>query len=165
MIIMLCLMLILSAAGCGSKTAEDSSALNMANPWKTCGSLKDAEELAGFELGMPEQIAGSYRAEEFSVMNGELTILQVVYRDDDITVTVRKAPGAGQDISGVYGFEKVADADRNGVAIEVYWPADTSEMPNASLTIFDLDGYSWSLYAPKGYWGDSCDDFLRAVFG
>ena len=158
--------MVFSFAACGAKPEPQAApGAQIANPWLTFETLQSAEEKAGFALGMPEVISDSYEAVSFCVLNSEDPILQVVYQDDDLSVEVRKAPGAGQDISGVYGFEEADSSDRNGVTVKTYWPADQSETPNASVTTFDYNDFSWSLYAPNGYWGDSCVEFLTAILG
>lgn len=161
----LCLMTVLSLVGCGAKQeAQASGELQIQNPWKTFENLADAEEYAGFALGMPETVSDTYKAVSYSVMAGENSLLQVVYQDGEYEVVVRKSQDVGQDISGVYGLEKEETVERNGVTVKICRPVDNAETENAVLEIFDYAGFAWSLYAPNGYWGDSGEDFLIAVF-
>lgn len=161
-LLFLCLILSLTFTGCG-KTEPPANSAAIANPWQSFATLSDAEAAAGFPLGMPETIAESYKVSSFRVMHDPQPLLEVVYHDESYEVAVRKAPGEGQDISGVYGFAPADTGSRNGITIEFYRPAGQSETQDAVITKFDFDGYSWSLYAPNGYWGDSCEDFLNAV--
>lgn len=158
----LCLVIGLTFIGCGKSDAPQNTA-QLANPWQSFDSLDEAETDVGFALEMPQVIAGSYTASAFRVMHGEKSLLEVIYQDEDFEVVIRKAQGEGQDISGVYGFELTGTNERNGVEVGYYRPAGESETPNAVVIEFDCDGFSWSAYAPKGYWGDSCEDFLNAV--
>lgn len=156
------IVLLLLLTGCGTskepmETIETAQAVQLANPWASYDTLAEAEKAAGFPLSMPEEIE-TFRAETFRVMNGKL--LEVGYRDGDVTVTVRKQPGEGQDISGVYEtFEK-----------ETVYQTGSSWVigrfsNNKILNLIDSGGYSWSLYAPNGYPGDSHQSFLNALIG
>ncbi|MBR4079774.1 MAG: hypothetical protein IKK29_06140 [Christensenellaceae bacterium] len=106
---------------------------------------------------MPTEITGGFIAEEFRVMNNEL--LEVVYRDGDYEVTVRKALGEDQDISGLYAeFGSEDETEREGAKF-----ISKSIDEHGSLTLVSYKGYSYSLYAPNGFWGDSAEDFIIAV--
>lgn len=150
----ICFVLILSFPGCGSEPEQ------IANPWKDWNSLKDAEEEIGFAFGLPETIADSYVAGSFRTMSGETPLIEVTYSDPEYTVVIRKAIGEDTDISGVYDHN-LSDTEewRNGEEISYYRTREGS-----LKIIFNHDGYSWSVYAPNGFWGDSCNDFLIAIF-
>ena len=93
-------------------------------------------------------------------MNKEL--LEVVYRDENFEVCVRKQAGEGQDISGDYNeYETRTEANRNGGTVITYQNADNSAMRQ----VISYHGYSWSLVAPNGYWGDSNADFVNGILG
>ena len=150
---------------CGAKAEPQTpSEVQIINPWQTFGDRKSAEEQAGFALAMPETVADTYKTVSYSVLNDDKPILQVEYQDGDYTVEIRKSRSVGQDISGVYGLENAETLERNGVTIRIYRPSDDSETPNAVLTLIDYNGFAWSIYAPNGYWGDSGEDFLNAIF-
>lgn len=158
MILMLvCLML----AGCGNQvTPEETSvptteaALQIGNPWKSYDTLAEAEAVCGLTFPLRETVAGSYIAESFRVMNGQL--LEVVYRDDEFEVTVRMESGEGQDLSGVYEtFEKEVTFEEENYTITHKYTAN-----GGVLQLISKDGFSYSLYAPIHYWGDSAADFL-----
>ena len=156
-LILLCLIL----AGCGTQTAPVETAsetteapVQIANPWVSYDTLAEAEAAAGLTFPLPETVAGSYIAESFRVMNGQL--LEVVYRDDEFEVTVRMEAGEGQDLSGVYEtFEKTVTFKEETYTITHKYTAD-----GGVLQLISKDGYSYSLYAPIHYWGDSAADFL-----
>ena len=159
------LVLVFALSACVSKTEKQASTEDqIPNPWHSFETLKSAEEYAGYELGIPETIADTYKAVSYSVMDGEKTILQVHYQDEDFEVIIRKSRDVGQDISGVYGFTKTDISEYEGTMIQFYRPSDKSETPNAVLNIFDYNGFAWSIYAQNGFWGDSGRDFLIAVF-
>ena len=156
--LLLCLLL----AGCSTKSEAFSAHstdtfTQIANPWKDYASLAEAEAACGLTFPIPETVAGSYVAEVFRVMNGEL--LEVRYRDGDFSVTVRMQAGEGQDLSGVYGVsENEQSYETDGaVIIEKY-------INGGILQLISKDGYSYSLYAPNQYWGDSNREFLQYLY-
>ena len=156
--LLLCLLL----AGCSTKSEASSTPsteafTQIANPWKGYASLAEAEAACGLTFPMPQIIADSYRAESFRVMNGEL--LEVKYRDGEFSVTIRMQAGEGQDLSGVYGESEniqtfvVGGATITGMNID-----------GGVLHLISKDGYSYSLYAPNQYWGDSNVEFLQYFY-
>ena len=159
-VILLCLLLV----GCSKETAPVETApsateisLQLANPWKSYDSLEGAEAASGLSFPMPETVADSYAAESFRVMNGQL--LEVVYRYRELEVTVRMEAGEGQDLSGVYGeFENVQTVQIDGATIT------GMNIDGGVLQLISKDGYSYSLYAPHHYWGDSNVEFLQYIY-
>ena len=156
--LLLCLLL----AGCSTKSGEFSAPrteafTQIANPWKDYASLEEAEAACGLDFPMPETVADSYVAESFRVMNGQL--LEVRYRDGEFPVTIRMQAGEGLDLSGVYGEpenEQTYETD-GAVIIEKY-------INGGVLQLISKDGYSYSLYAPNQYWGDSNIEFLQYLY-
>lgn len=141
-----------------SHTTERMSGL--ANPWSDCESLSEAEELATFTLGADENLGG-YTAEVFRVMPGKM--LEVRYTDGDSEVMVRKAPGAGQNISGDYNaYEKTESAEENGVQITYNHIKDGGVI----VLLSDKDNdFSYCVSAYDGFPGDSGKDFVNAICG
>ena len=160
LILLLCLML----TGCGTEASsaettvpEAEVSVQIANPWVDYSSLAEAEAACGLDFPMPEIIADSYAAESFRVMNGQL--LEVKYRDGDFSVTVRMQAGEGQDLSGVYGeFENVQTVEVDGATIT------GMTIEGGALQLISKDGFSYSLYAPNHYWGDSNVEFLQYLY-
>lgn len=156
--LLLCLLL----AGCSSAPIETihptaEAITQLANPWKDYSSLTEAKAACGLSFPMPEIIADSYVAESFRVMSGEL--LEVTYRDGDFSVTVRMQAGEGQDLSGVYGeFENEQIYEIDGTVII------EKCVDGGVLQLISKNGYSYSLYAPNHYWGDSNAEFLQYFY-
>ena len=156
------LLLCLLMSGCGTKSEAFSAPsteafTQIANPWKDYASLAEAEAACGLTFPIPETVAGSYVAEVFRVMNGEL--LEVKYRDGKFSVTARMQAGEGQDLSGVYGEsenEQTYETD-DAVIIEKH-------IDGGVLQLISKDGYSYSLYAPNPYRGDSNIEFLQYLY-
>ena len=158
--VLLILLSFLLLAGCSSHTitAETTKPtqqnLMMGNPWEDYASLEEAATACGLDFPLPAVVAGSYEAESFRVLNGAL--LEVTYRDDSFEVTVRMQPGEGRDLSGVYAeFENTVSYEE-----ETYTVTHKYTRDGGLLSLISKDGFSYSFYAPKGYWGDSSADFL-----
>ena len=160
--ILLCLILLLLFAGCGKaadKETELPQSAQLANPWSSWASIAEAEREVGFSFGPPEVIAETYIAEEIRTMNSEM--IEVIYRDEDFEVRVRKQSGEGQDISGDYNkYAFCSEQNNHGGTLTSYYNSDN----NAVKQIVSYQGYSWSFVAPNGYWGDSNQDFLHYVW-
>ncbi len=152
--------LILSLVACSPAVPANEGAAGLANPWTDSDTLAAAEEAVGFSLGLPEVIADSYQAVSFRSMNGEL--LEVLYRDQndpDYTVCVRKQKGEDADISGNYNeYSSVTTEEVDGVTVTY-----KSDASNELQMLLSCGGYSYSLYAEHGCWGDSAMDFISAV--
>ena len=156
--LLLCLLL----AGCSTKYEEFSSpsteaSTQIANPWKDYASLEEAEAACRLDFPMPETVADSYVAESFRIMNGQL--LEVRYRDGEFPVTIRMQAGEGHDLSGVYGeSENVQTYESEGAAVI------EKNIDGGILQLISKDGFSYSLYAPNHYRGDSNAEFLQYIY-
>ena len=160
--ILLCFILFGIFAGCGNQAKEQekkSQTTAIANPWSDWDSMEEAEEAIGFVFGLPEVIADSYHAVSIRTLNNEL--IEVVYRDASFEVCVRKQKGEGQDISGDYNqYDTRTEKDHNGGTIINCHNSNN----NAVKQLISYKGYSWSLVAPNGCWGDSNQDFLSKIW-
>ena len=161
-IVLFCCMIAAVFAGCRNQTAAQETTSQMVaigNPWSDWDSIEEAEAAVGFSFALPEVIADTYVAEVFRTMNDEL--IEVVYRDEGFEVCVRKRKGEGQDISGDYNqYETCTEKNYNGGMITNYHNSDN----NAVKQIISYKGYSWSLVAPNGCWGDSNWDFVSKIW-
>ena len=159
-IILLCLIISAIYAGCGKQVPEQTSQTTaIGNPWTDWDSMEKAEAAVGFPFGLPEIIADSYHAVSIRTLNNEL--IEVTYRDGSFEVCVRKQKGEGQDISGDYNkYDVSTESNYNDGTITNYH--NTSN--NAVKQIISCNGYSWSLVAPNGCWGDSNQDFVSKIW-
>jgi hypothetical protein len=158
--ILSCLVFVLLLAACGAAEAEEETVqmTQIGNPWSTWDSIAEAEEAVGFSFGLPEVIADTYTVAEIQTMNGEL--IEVVYRDEEFEVCVRKQVGEGQDISGDYSqYDTCTEESVDGGTVIFY----SNSGDDAVRQQVSHRGYSWSLVAPNGYWGDSGAAFLNAI--
>ena len=161
-ILLLCFMISVIFTSCGNQTVtqeQTSQKTAIGNPWSDWDSIEEAESVIGFSFGLPEMIADSYHAVSIRTLNKEL--IEVVYRDEDFEVCIRKQKGEGQDISGDYNeYETCTETNHNGGTITTYQNSDHPAMRQ----LISYEGYSWSLVAPNGYWGDSNWDFLSQIW-
>ena len=152
--------------GCHAAQTPEPTPGNVAigNPWSDWGSLKEAETAAGFSLEIPETVA-DYTAVGYRTMNGAAKLLEVIYTDGGRKVTVRKAEGEGQDISGVYGHDVTETREwKNGQTLTVCRETETAGEGDSLSIQIAHGGASWSLFAPDGLSEAACDAFLAAVF-
>lgn len=158
--ILLCLIVSAVSVGCGKDAPEQTSqTAAIGNPWTDWDSIDEAESAVGFSFGLPEVIADSYHAVSIRTMNKKL--IEVTYRDESFEVCVRKQEGEGQDISGDYNkYDACTESNHNGGTITNYHNASN----NAVKQIISCNGYSWSLVAPNGCWGDSNWDFVNKIW-
>lgn len=160
--ILLCCIVFTIFAGCRNQTVAQeplSQTVAIGNPWSDWDSIEEAERVIGFSFGLQEVIADSYHAVSIRTLNNEL--IEVVYRDEDFEVCVRKQKGEGQDISGDYNeYETCTETNHNGAAITDCRNSDN----HAVKQLISYNGYSWSLVAPNGYWGDSNRDFVSQIW-
>ena len=150
---------LLLLGGCGMEGTElKELVLDTLDPHTDFETLSDAEAFAGFPLGLAGTI-GKFSAEGYRAIEGKL--LEAVYSDGEIRVTVRKSPGEGQDLSRYFGsYEMTESFRRDGGSLRYKYLADSGVIVTISL-----EGYSWCLLAYAGFPGRSCANFLYAIFG
>lgn len=161
-IVLWCFVISTIFAGCGNQPAEqDQISQNVAigNPWSDWASMEEAEAAAGFSFDLPEVIAGSYIASSFRTLNNEL--IEIIYRDSDYEICVRKQKGEGQDISGDYNqYDTCTEESFDGGTISHYYNSNN----DAVKQLISYKGYSWSLVALNGYGDDSNWDLVSEIY-
>ena len=160
-IILVCLLIPAVFIGCGTQTVEQdqgSQMVAMGNPWSDWDSMEEAEEAVGFSFELPEVIGDRYTAVAFRTMNNEL--IEIIYRDAEHEIRVRKQKGEGLDISGDYTqYDICTEENINGAAITHYHTSDST----AVKQLISYGGYSWSIVAYDGYQGDSDLALVRQI--
>ncbi len=121
---------------------SEESMIGMPNPYTDHGTLKEAEEDAGFKIQIPDEIRG-VKAVAFRNLGTEM--LEVIYYDGDTEVArVRKGTGA-EDISGdynVYEIEEVVDV--TGTQVTLKGSAD-----GYALAVWNEGGYAYAVSVTK----------------
>ena len=157
----LAVVLILPFSGCTSSTAEPEVTppiTQIANPWKDWSSIAEAEQVVGFSFGLPDRISDRYAVDTIRTMNTEL--IEVIYRDEEFKVRVRKQKGEGQDISGDYNqYDTRSESHINGGTVIQH----SNTGSNAAKHLISCNGFSWSLVAANGYHADADRAFLSSI--
>ena len=144
----------------------ENNEAGMANPWSDVDSAEAAAEGAGLDTfmvpdGEAEISLGEVKVTQYRCMKG---MAEAVVEFPAVEMTIRKGDKSGEmaegDISGDYNeYEKCEQTEQNGAVISVSYNSGD----NACRTLVSDQGYSWSLAAPNGYWGDSAQDFLNLI--
>ena len=121
---------------------SEESMIGMPNPYTDHGTLKEAEEDAGFKIQIPDEIRG-VKAVAFRNLGTEM--LEVIYYDGDAEVArVRKGTGA-DDISGDYNVYEIEEAvDVTGTQVTLKGSAD-----GYALAVWNESGYAYAVSVTK----------------
>ena len=121
---------------------SEESMIGMPNPYTDHGTLKEAEEDAGFKIQIPDEIRG-VKAVAFRNLGTEM--LEVIYYDGDAEVArVRKGTGA-EDISGDYNVYEIEEAvDVTGTQVTLKGSAD-----GYALAVWNESGYAYAVSVTK----------------
>lgn len=121
---------------------SEESMIGMPNPYTDHGTLKEAEEDAGFKIQIPDEIRG-VKAVAFRNLGTEM--LEVIYYDGDAEVArVRKGTGE-DDISGDYNVYEIEEAmDVTGTQVTLKGSAD-----GYALAVWNEGGYAYVVSVTK----------------
>ena len=121
---------------------SEESMIGMPNPYTDHGTLKEAEEDAGFKIQIPDEIRG-VKAVAFRNLGTEM--LEVIYYDGDAEVArVRKGTGA-EDISGDYNVYEIEEA----VDVTVTQVTLKGSADGYALAVWNEDGYAYAVSVTK----------------
>ena len=121
---------------------SEESMIGMPNPYTDHGTLKEAEEDAGFKIQIPDEIRG-VKAVAFRNLGTEM--LEEIYYDGDAEVArVRKGTGE-DDISGDYNVYEIEEAvDVTGTQVTLKGSAD-----GYALAVWNEGGYAYAVSVTK----------------
>ena len=147
-ILSLALTIILACAACKANNAADtdngkdeSNSAQLANPFITCDTLAEAEEIAGFTMSIPDSLADF---DQNMIQAVDKSMIQVFYGNDR-QILVRKGTGT-EDISGIYTeYSLTKTFDVSGSTVTLKGDGDS-----INLAVWTRDGYSYSVYAESG---------------
>ena len=151
---------LLALAACGSsQQPEEAESTQIPNPWQECATLEEAEELAGFDIAVPDRIEGY---PETLIQAAEDSMIQVFYLEDDSddadSILIRKGIGT-EDISGDYSeYAQNTEATMHGV--EVTTKGSDGKIFTATWT---QDGYAYSIHADSGTEYSLIEDLVELV--
>ena len=133
----------------GAVALEDNTVLirtddmELANPFVSCTSLKEAEEIAGFSLELPQRIPNWVRQTAIRAVDSAL--IEVTYEGRGRELTVRKGVGNG-DISGdynIYDSQETVTVDGCPVTVK----GTDGQM---AVAVWTRDGYTYAVSAAPG---------------
>lgn len=140
---------------------DDELDLPEVDPWTNCTSLSEAEEIAGFKLELPEIITDSYVATDYRAIEKEA--IEVTYVNDGFTVIIQRAIGVNKYyIDNSVTYMNVKGEQYEG-ELATYDITHFTNDDGDSRTLINGNGYSWTINAPNGYWGDSAIDFIHEI--
>lgn len=137
--------LIPAACTTTSSVKEEDTPVQMANPFRTYKEIESAEETAGFELSVPEQIAKNYSATVYRAISGKM--IEVIYKNASLTdeIRIRKAAG-NEDISGDYNtYDEDMTIIINGLQVESRGNAGKTQ-----AATWQDGNYSYSITSDEG---------------
>ena len=122
---------------------KDADNTQIANPFRDCASLAEAQKLTGFAFQVPDTIDG-YAERTISVMDGKMT--QVVYTNQkDQSVLLRKAAGS-EDISGNYNtFAQNSTVQVKGSAVTL-----KGNDNKVFVAVWTQNGYTFAIDSDAG---------------
>lgn len=100
-VFVLCTIMVLSTVACGSKITEKD--VDVPDPFIDCETLENAEQLAGFEISLPEKMPEGFTLNAIRAIEKDL--IEIDYINGDDKIYIRKAKG-NEDISGDYNEYK-----------------------------------------------------------
>ena len=147
------LALILVFTACGAaETQETQAPVQIANPYSTCDSQAEMEELAGFEVTLPEGLPSFVTKTIYRTIPGEL--VEVIYTNEDMDNEVRVRIAMGdRDISGVYDSDhaEIQDVLVDGRQVQLKGdPGDVGTFTVFVSTWRSDDGRSYSVTSTQG---------------
>lgn len=149
--------------GNGAVALEDgkitvNTAVQIPNPWVELDSLAAAERTAGFDLTLPAAVE-DYEETAYQVLPaGDGTILEVLCRNGEERLIIRKAPGTG-DISGdytVYPQEQARSVEGRSVTMK-------GAEGQVSLAIWSEGGYTYSVHGDTALAPAAMADLVRGI--
>lgn len=133
----------------GAVALEDNTVLirtddvELANPFVSCTSLKEAEEIAGFSLELPQRIPNWVQQTAIRAIDSAL--IEVTYEGRCRELAIRKGAGSG-DISGdynTYDHEETSTVDGSRVTVK----GTDGQM---AVAVWSRDGYTYAVSAVPG---------------
>ena len=115
----------------------------LANPFVTCATLAEAEQIAGFSLKLPDRLPNWVQQTAIQAVDSDL--IQVTYEGQGQELMIRKGTGSG-DISGdynAYDSQKTVTVDGCQVTVK----GTDGKMV---VAVWTRDGYTYAVSAAPG---------------
>ena len=159
-LLLLSTLLLLLLTACGPSEESDPHPAQMGNPWTDCETPEDAVGLAGFDIAVPDSIAG-YDAPVYRVMSEKM--LEVLYPAENGELRIRKQAATnevGNDISGDYNDyqQHAAITTREGADVILDGNDDT-----ISRALWTIGGYAYSVTVQPGIDIGAMSEIIAAI--
>lgn len=145
----------------GAEKEETENALQLPNPFQDCNTLKEAVDIAGFEMEAPERIDG-YANRLIQAIDGEM--IQVIFYNGDLEegdltrMLIRKGTG-NEDISGDYNdYTETRELDADGVIVTTKGNED-----KINVAIWSSGGFSYAIDFDEGADTDTVIEIVKGV--
>lgn len=121
---------------------SEESMIGMPNPYTDHGTLKEAEEDAGFKIQIPDEIRG---VKAVAFRNPGTEMLEVIYYDGDAEVARVRKGTSEDDISGDYNVYEIEEAvDVTGTQVTLKGSTD-----GYVLAVWNEGGYAYVVSVTK----------------
>ncbi len=145
-IFVLCAVMILFTNGCGSRIIEKDNDVSSAdsaqipNPFVECETLEKAEQLAGFEISLPEKMPDGFTQSSILAIKNDM--IEIIFNNKDDEIRIRKAEGK-KDISGDYNEYK----DKNTIKVDNLTVTTKGNDDKINVATWNDGNYSYSISA------------------
>ncbi|QNL44142.1 copper amine oxidase N-terminal domain-containing protein [Oscillibacter hominis] len=133
----------------------DSGSTELANPFTDCTTLKEAQDLAGFSITVPEA-SSACKETRIRVIKGSL--IEVVYANGEEELCIRKGSGSG-DVSGDYNFY----AQTKSVTVDGLQVTMKGADGEIRLATWSSGGYTFAVSSSQGVSASEMTNFIQAV--
>ncbi len=175
------IIMVLALSACGTNKSEDGTvSVDSANsgsvqedvvdgednnqvtvPFTEYETMDDASVAAGFALTVPETAAG-LSEQIIQVYEGDPNMIEVIYQDDNSSVTVRKEASGSRgesDISGVYvDYDEKSEEDVNGIRVTL-----TGDNQLVHVATWLRGDYNYSVYSDAGMSRSEMLDLIAGI--
>ena len=147
-------LLALGLSACGTDAMADTAqkpvggsggSVQVANPFATCDTLEEVEEIAGFAITLPDEgPAWEHEIVYRATVAGDM--LEIIYASEDDEIRIRKAPVSRENISGIYDAFSVSEE----VSTENFTVTLKGDGEVVNLALWSVDDYNYFIHARKG---------------
>ncbi len=121
----------------GNNVDREMVGTQMQNPFEDFTSLKEAEQRAGFELKLPNNIPADYTATNYRVLINKSKLIEVIYKNGNKEICLRK--GTLENISGVYTvFPRVKTIKLGNITVTLKGVADKIQLAEWKKNFFSF---------------------------
>ena len=136
---------------CGTQGPAKNTT-TVTNPFRNCETLQEAEDVVGFSLEIPEELAACEKMIYRAANSDALTLLEVIFEQNGNEIRLRKSPGT-EDNSGVYEEFEYSAENEQGIVMK-------GSGEGYQLVIWQDGEYSYSISCGEGVDFDTLYDWV-----